>query len=668
MSRIPHAHRIGGRYVWRRRVHFRNLISKPVAVRLRTADPRIARRRAARLSVRFDQVRELIERMIEMGRALTGTEIDALFRLELERELTQIVHDAYEDAPWSRDIAENAVPLAEAYRIARRPDRPRRLNDAQRADLTDRLHPADVHAVEDYLGNLCHGITDEEVRARLTAVGAPESQAAIAVARAHILRARAVAWTSGQRVFDDFVMDAADPVRALIDHAEAPSRGLSAASPPPQGNGFTTPECAFITYDERPFSLVIDDIVEQLRREGVWSRSNDQPRRILQTFAWITGDKRLGDYSHMDVDAFKQGLMRLPKDFKFGPVMTRPFSEVVAELPPLKRSNERHAKTVNRDLSTMSRVSRHLALTSWKPRFQGTLVLDFAAATITVKKKSGDDPRPPWTKEHLALLFSSPLFTGSGAALRRLHPVGDGRVYHDAAYWVPLLCYYHHSCREETCGLRVDEVRIHHGIPVFEIKANDVRGRDGELAGEKRAARRRTLPIHAELLRLGFLDYVEAIRAEGHVALFPELYIHKAKRGGQQFYGIAWTHMVDWVGERLELPRNASGKGPDMHSIRSLGSSFYEVDGVNDNMRADVMGHARTTVNGKHYSKRMATEGAEVVLRERRDFMARYIPVITGSLAPRSITLLPIEQRSRVGSGLVRKQRSDAGSGKSARH
>jgi hypothetical protein len=110
------------------------------------------------------------------------------------------------------------------------------------------------------------------------------------------------------------------------------------------------------------------------------------------------------------------------------------------------------------------------------------------------------------------------------------------------------------------------------------------------------------LPIHSELIRLGFLDYVEAIRAEGHVALFPELYRTDGKRGGQQFYAIAWHHMVDWIGARMELPRNASGKGPGLHSIRALGSSFYEVDGVNENMRADVMGHARTSVNGKHYS------------------------------------------------------------------
>ena len=53
MSRIAHACRRDGRYVFRRRVHFQNLISKPVTIALRTADPKLARQRAAFLSARF---------------------------------------------------------------------------------------------------------------------------------------------------------------------------------------------------------------------------------------------------------------------------------------------------------------------------------------------------------------------------------------------------------------------------------------------------------------------------------------------------------------------------------------------------------------------------------------------------------------------------------------
>src|SRR3546814_934965 len=93
----------------------------------------------------------------------------------------------------------------------------------------------------------------------------------------------------------------------------------------------------------------------------------------------------------------------------------------------------------------------------------------------------------------------------------------------------------------------------------------------------------------------------------------------------------------------------------------SLGSSFYEVDGVNEIMRADIMGHARQGTNAKHYSKRIQTEGVDVVLAERLEFMKRYIPEITNGLVAAPIRLLQIDQRSRVGSGRHRRIRSDAG-------
>ena len=207
-----------------------------------------------------------------------------------------------------------------------------------------------------------------------------------------------------------------------------------------------------------------------------------------------------------------------------------------------------------------------------------------------------------------------------------------------------------------------------HAVPHFKIRDNLTRGRDGEMAGEKRSARRRDLPIHPELIRLGFLDYVEAIRSEGRGgALFPELYLNAEKRGGAHFYERAWQHIVSYIAASIPLPFNPAGKGPDIHSIRSVGSSCYEVGGINELMRADVRGHAREGTNAKHYSKRMATEGFEVVLTERRAFIMRYVPIINAHLEPIPIRLLPIDDRSRVGSGVARKRRTDAGGSRKKR-
>lgn len=587
--------------------------------------------------------------MIEYGLPLTGAEIEALFREELEAELGAHVQRAFENGEWSPSALDLASSDREMYSLLRLPDRFDK-------DLID------------YARDL---ISDQSIEQRLVAIGASVHAANIAAARTHLIRARAAACSRVERLFDDDVLDAADPVQALMADLGPPPEVLRLrqapnAIPVSPATQNLEPESQFLIYDDRLFGGVIDDVVAELKSEGVWKGDLSQQRRIMQTFAWITGNRQLGSYDHRDVPAFKNGLMRLPTSFRFGTptqgAMSRPFQEVVSELPPLEPSQRRNMKTINRDLSTMSTVAKHLEQTAWKPKVPGAKVMDFSGATVAIKESDTADLRPPWTTAHLECLFRSPLYTGGGAAKRRLKE-GEAypHVYHDAAYFAPLIWYYTHACREEICGLEVDDVTFDHAVPHFEIRDNLTRGRDGEKAGEKRLARRRMLPIHPELIRLGFLDYVKAIRAEGHAALFPELYLFKAKRGGGQFYDRSWRFMVEWIADRMTLPSNEKGKIPDIHSIRSLGSSFYEVDGVNEILRADIMGHARQGTNAKHYSKRMQTEGVDVVLAERLEFLLRYVPEITTHLDAAPIRLLPIEQRSRVGSGRHRRIRSDAG-------
>ena len=94
MCRIPFTIRIKGRYAFRRRVHFRNIISKPLSWALQTADPGAARQRAATLSARFVIVKADVKTMLEAQRNLTGPEIEAIFRRELQQQLGSWLSDA----------------------------------------------------------------------------------------------------------------------------------------------------------------------------------------------------------------------------------------------------------------------------------------------------------------------------------------------------------------------------------------------------------------------------------------------------------------------------------------------------------------------------------------------------------------------------------------------
>jgi hypothetical protein len=672
MGTIPHVIRRGARYHFRRRVHLRNVISTFVTVPLGTADPGEARQRAAALSARFELVRARLLGL-HTGEWLTAKQIADLFRAELECELGLALRTYYVAPDPEKALHENRL-WAEAYDIARRLDRPNEMTpDDEFALLHLGFSELDIEFIKAMLDQVCadDAVDPAQIETRLESQGITPTPSLIQTARAHILRARSAAYRRACEFLKPHVQDSERPVEALLGlRMDAHGPAITPAPRPLPAAPAPSPDMSgpFERRDERRFSEVIDDVVATLRKEKRWRGACAQQIRIARTFAWITGDKRLGDYNHLDVDIYKRALRRIPGNVRFGSKergpMSMPVDEFLATLPEdVDPATERSDFTINRDLSTMSTIHVELAKTAWRPRIPNTKVLDFKGALIgTARSNEDEDRRPPWTLDHMVTMLHTRLYTGGGGSKRRLKEDRMPAVFHDAAYWCPLLWYYHHTCREEMCGLEIADVFLDDSIPNFIVQDNVTRGTEDEKKGTKRIARRRSLPIHPELLRLGFADYVRAIAAEGHTALFPELYVNKAKRGGDQFYAIAWVHLVNLIAETHEIPvAEDTGKEADIHSIRTLGSSFYEKRYVNKDVKADIMGHAREGTDGRHYSKRERAEGLMAVLEERRALMRELVPVITEDLSPHPIRLLPLDQRSRVGSGRPRKIRTSAG-------
>ena len=646
MSRIPHAIRVNGRYAFRRRIHSRNLISKVIKLALKTSDPTVARQRAAVLSARFEVVKSSVVRMIEQGAVLTGEQVEKLFRDELECELRAIADRAWSDDAWAPEALRIASDDREMYRILRSQDRHR----PELSEIMKGLLP------------------DDAIVGKLNALGATSDPENIANARIHLLRARAVAGMRSQRLFDDDVMDASDPVALLMSAPDKEESDLPALLQSAFAKQFDElrktreQECEFKRYDTRKFSEFIDEVANSLKSEGIWSGDLVQQRRIMRTFAWITGDRELGSYNYRDVASYKRALFKLPKTYRFGSVdkgpMSRPFQEVIAEVPQVEPAQKRSNETVARDLSTMSTVAKYLRLDPWKPSARGETVMDFAGAMPKTGKKDKRDARPVWQTRHMECLFNSPIYTGNRGAKKRLRTDGIGlQIWHDAAYFAPLLLFYTLAAREEICGLEVADIFEDHPVPHLEVRDNLTRGTDGEMAGLKNSNRHRKIPIHPEIIRLGFLDYVRAIAKEGHTAVFPELYLIESKRGGAFFYDRAWRHMVDWIEGRMELPAATARERAGIHSIRALGSSFFERADANPTLKRDLMGHSREGTDEKHYSKRIQSEGMDVVLLERLEFILKFVPIVSEQLRAEKIRLLPLNSRSRVGSALQRKPR-----------
>lgn len=104
-------------------------------------------------------------------------------------------------------------------------------------------------------------------------------------------------------------------------------------------------------------------------------------------------------------------------------------------------------------------------------------------------------PRRPWTASEVSAFFASPVH-----ASYDLPTVVDAAG--PAAYWIPLLGLFTGARIGELCQLQVTDITTDSAGPVLRISD------EAEGARVKTAAGARTVPIHSELCRLGFLDYV----------------------------------------------------------------------------------------------------------------------------------------------------------------
>ncbi|CAM5796354.1 DUF6538 domain-containing protein [Rhizobacter fulvus] len=176
-------------------------------------------------------------------------------------------------------------------------------------------------------------------------------------------------------------------------------------------------------------------------------------------------------------------------------------------------------------------------------------------------------PRRPWSSEQLAAHFSRPLH--SAYELPTAWEAGA-----DAAYWVPLLGIFTGARISELCQLRTADVSTVDSVAVLRITD------EGEGQGVKTEAGRRTVPVHAELVRLGFLDFVAAIRQAKSVQLFPALPLHKTKAG---------QYFSEWFASTRTLADGT--KLPDFHSLRHTVRSKLASAGIAEPLIDTLIGH-----------------------------------------------------------------------------
>jgi integrase len=188
-----------------------------------------------------------------------------------------------------------------------------------------------------------------------------------------------------------------------------------------------------------------------------------------------------------------------------------------------------------------------------------------------------EESRLPYDIADLQKIFSSPVYTEG------VRPVGGAG---EAAFWLPLLGLWT-GCRLEELGQAlVADVQAADGVHYLNI--SDL----GEGKSVKTAGSRRPVPIHPDLIRLGFLRYIQDRRKQGDARVFPLLKKNSHGRWTQNWSKWWRTYARGTVG--IADPRKV------FHSFRHTFIRACREFGIEEEQRIAITGRAGGTV-GRAY-------------------------------------------------------------------
>lgn len=200
--------------------------------------------------------------------------------------------------------------------------------------------------------------------------------------------------------------------------------------------------------------------------------------------------------------------------------------------------------------------------------------------------------RADFSKEDVATLFASPLYRG--CKNRKARNVAGKELIRDALFWMPLIGLFSGARQEEIAQLHLSDIFEDHEIPHFSINANT---NDRRVKNEESE---RLVPIHHELVKCGFLDYVREFRRQGQERLFPNLQRGNAEQRYAKRFSRAFNEYIDALG--IKPPRD-SGIIKDFHSFRHLFKTACLDAGIDRTSAHIIMGHSSGMTVGDSYGQ-----------------------------------------------------------------
>ncbi|MGE0108831.1 MAG: site-specific integrase [Bdellovibrionales bacterium] len=307
---------------------------------------------------------------------------------------------------------------------------------------------------------------------------------------------------------------------------------------------------------------------ERVRMEGLSQESADGYRGQLEMLLDFMGENASLDISVNQVNEYKELLMNLPKYMKQKKELNGLSLREIAALPnthPTKIDNLMSPLNVNKYLGVCS------VFYEWAVKRQDTQENNFRDVKVSLKKKKV--VRTHFNSEQMQKIYHAVL-----------------KWKRDEYKWGTLIACFTGARLNEIASLGVEDIKQQNGVWYFDI--ND----EEELKRLKTQNAVRLVPIHSKLIELGFLDYVERCRKEGHARILHQLNFSKRRGYGRR--------LGDWFNGKL-LDKTLHIKTPLLvfHSLRHTVATKLRRANIEDSLIQHIMGHALDDVLNIHYAQ-----------------------------------------------------------------
>ncbi|WNK19081.1 site-specific integrase [Halomonas piscis] len=307
-------------------------------------------------------------------------------------------------------------------------------------------------------------------------------------------------------------------------------------------------------------SEVLEGYRQQQRLEGVSLKTLDDKQAVVDLLIRIVGDLPITDYTIETVKQFRDTVLQLP------PLATR----TLTQKPHLTLDMliETADKTIS--ITTYNNYVKNLVTV-----FEHAVAMElitrnpFSGMKIKLKRKV-NSYRDEFTEEEIGRIFF------------------EVKQQEGWKYWIPHLGYYGAFRLNEICQLYKEDVKIIDGIACIHVRE---RKPDQRL---KNHSAERVIPIHHDLLKMGFVEYVSSLPDQSRV-----FNLRWSEKHGYSATPSKWFGRLR---DKLGIEQRGRGK-KDFHSFRHTIANELKQKGVSENQIGGVLGHTTGGITNTRYGK-----------------------------------------------------------------